>query len=71
MYENENKQPDTIYVGITDGKNYSIVGEGYPHAKEYVSMEKVMELFEAALSDTEHPFVRFHLSFMKAQTKNL
>ena len=71
MYENENKQPDTIFVGVTDGKNYSIVGEGYPFAEEYVSKEKVMELFEAALSDTEHPFVRFHLSFLEEQIKHL
>lgn len=38
--------PDKIYVGITDGKHYSIVGEGYPNAKEYVSKEAVMRWFE-------------------------
>lgn len=36
--------PDKIYVGITDGKHYSIVGEGYPNAKEYVSIEAVIRL---------------------------
>lgn len=36
--------PDKIYVGITDGKHYSIVGEGYPNAKEYISIEAVIKL---------------------------
>lgn len=38
--------PSKIYVGITDGKHYSIVGEGYPNAKEYVSIEAVMLWFD-------------------------
>ena len=38
------KVPDKIYVGITDGKHYSIVGEGYPFAKEYFSKEAVIKL---------------------------
>ena len=38
--------PDKIYVGITDGKKWSIVGDGYPFAKEYISKEKVMQWFE-------------------------
>ena len=38
--------PDKIYVGITDGKHYSIVGEGYPYAKEYVSVDVVAKLLE-------------------------
>ena len=36
--------PDKIYVGITDGKKFSIVGEGYPYAKEYISKEAVIKL---------------------------
>ena len=40
------KAPGKIYVGITDGKNYSIVGEGYPFAKEYISKEALYELFD-------------------------
>lgn len=36
--------PDKIFVGITDGKHYSIVGEGYPYAKEYFSIEAVIRL---------------------------
>jgi hypothetical protein len=38
--------PYKIFVGITDGKHYSIVGEGYPFAKEYISKESVMRWFE-------------------------
>ena len=38
------KAPDKIYVGITDGKHYSIVGENYPFAKEYISIEAVIKL---------------------------
>lgn len=38
--------PDKIYVGTTDGKKWSIVGEGYPYAKEYISKEAVMRWFE-------------------------
>ena len=38
--------PDKIYVGTIDGKKYSIVGEGYPFAKEYISKEAVMRWFE-------------------------
>lgn len=36
--------PDKIFVGITNGKDYSIVGEGYPYAKEYFSKEAVIKL---------------------------
>ena len=38
--------PVKIYVGTTDGKKWSIVGEGYPFAKEYISKESVMRWFE-------------------------
>ena len=38
------KAPDKIFVGITNGKDYSIVGEGYPYAKEYFSKEAVIRL---------------------------
>lgn len=38
------KAPDKIFVGITNGKDYSIVGEGYPYAKEYISKEAIMKL---------------------------
>lgn len=38
--------PDKIFVGITDGKHYSIVGEGYPYAKEYVSIRALFGLIE-------------------------
>lgn len=40
------KTPDKIFVGITDGKHYSIVGEGYPYAKEYISKESLFGLIE-------------------------
>ena len=36
--------PDKIYVGTIDGKKFSIVGEGYPFAKEYISKEAIMKL---------------------------
>ena len=38
--------PDKIYVGTIDAKNWSIVGEGYPYAKEYVSVDVVAKLLE-------------------------
>lgn len=38
------KAPDKIFVGITNGKDYSIVGENYPYAKEYFSKEAVIRL---------------------------
>ena len=38
--------PDKIFVGTTDGKKFSIVGEGYPYAKEYISKERVMQWFD-------------------------
>lgn len=38
--------PYKIFVGTTDGKKFSIVGEGYPFAKEYISKESVMRWFE-------------------------
>ena len=38
--------PDKIYVGTTDGKKWSIVGEGYPFAKEYISKEAVLRWFD-------------------------
>lgn len=39
--------PDKIFVGITNGKDYSIVGEGYLYAKEYVSKGAVMDLLRS------------------------
>ena len=36
--------PNKIYVGTIDAKKWSIVGEGYPYAKEYVSKEAIMKL---------------------------
>ena len=36
--------PNKIYVGTIDGKKFSIVGEGYPYAKEYISKEAIMKL---------------------------
>ena len=41
------KAPDKIFVGITDGKKWSIVGEGYPYAKEYVSIDALMKYFRS------------------------
>ena len=40
------KAPKKIYVGTIDGKKFSIVGEGYPYAKEYISKERVMQWFD-------------------------
>ena len=40
------KAPDKIYVGTIDGKKFSIVGEGYPFAKEYISKEALYELLD-------------------------
>ena len=45
------KAPDKIFVGITDGKHYSIVGEGYPYAKEYVTADMVDEAKDKAMKD--------------------
>ena len=38
--------PDKIFVGTIDAKKWSIVGKGYPYAKEYISIEAVMRWFE-------------------------
>ena len=40
------KAPDKIYVGTIDGKKFSIVGEGYPYAKEYISKEALYGLLD-------------------------
>ena len=49
--------PDKIFVGITDGKHYSIVGEGYPNAKEYISKEKVMQWFDQHKQNSEYNYL--------------
>ena len=36
--------PDKIFVGTIDAKKWSIVGKGYPFAKEYISIEAVIRL---------------------------
>ena len=36
--------PNKIYVGTIDAKKWSIVGEGFPYAKEYISKEAVIRL---------------------------
>ena len=38
--------PNKIYVGTIDAKKWSIVGEGFPYAKEYISKESAMRWFE-------------------------
>lgn len=53
------KAPDKIYVGITDGKHYSIVGEGYPYAKEYISKESVMRWFEQRKKDCKNIYFAY------------
>lgn len=51
--------PDKIYVGTTDGKHYSIVGEGYPYAKEYISKESVMRWFEQRKKDCKNIYFAY------------
>jgi hypothetical protein len=51
------KAPDKIYVGTTDGKKWSIVGEGYPCAKEYISKEKVMQWFDQHKQNSEYNYL--------------
>lgn len=51
--------PSKIYVGITDGKHYSIVGEGYPNAKEYVSVDVVMRWFEQRKNDCKNIYFAY------------
>ena len=43
--------PDKIYVGTTDGEKWSIVGEGYPYAKEYIREDAVDDAKVDAMKD--------------------
>ena len=51
------KAPKKIYVGTIDGKKFSIVGEGYPYAKEYISKEKVMQWFDQHKQNSEYDYL--------------
>ena len=51
------KAPDKIYVGTIDAKKWSIVGEGYPYAKEYISKEKVMQWFDQHKQNSEYNYL--------------
>ena len=49
--------PDKIFVGTIDAKKWSIVGKGYPFAKEYISKEAVMRWFGQHKQNSEYNYL--------------
>jgi hypothetical protein len=49
--------PNKIYVGTIDAKKWSIVGEGFPYAKEYISKEAVMRWFGQHKQNCEYDYL--------------